>query len=90
VSLRLRIAPGRQARVGLGTSGKLARAMGYGVPSVDELRRRGLELGVAPSEEDLEKVRGFLEILLPQIDTLETLVPPDAVPAAIFPAEAGA
>jgi hypothetical protein len=64
--------------------------MGYQAPTVDVLRGRALELGVSPSEEDLEKVRGFLEILLPQIDALEALVPPDAVPAAVFPAEAGA
>lgn len=58
--------------------------MGYEVASIDELRRRAAGLGVAPSDEDLERVRGFLAVLYPQLDELERLVPSEAVPAAVF------
>jgi hypothetical protein len=54
------------------------------VPSIDELRTRAGEQGVHPSDDDLERVRAFLAVLLPAFEELERLIPVDAVPAAQF------
>ena len=53
-------------------------------PSLAELRRLAEAQGVAPTDEDLEAVRGFLEVLLPAFEELEGLVPADTAPAGLF------
>jgi hypothetical protein len=59
-------------------------------PSLGELRRLAEAQGVAPTEDDLEAVRAFLEVLLPAFEGLEQIVSPATVPAALFlPAEHG-
>ena len=58
------------------------------VPSIGELRARAAEQGVYPTDEDLERVRGFLSVLLPALVELERLVHGETVPAGLFvPAE---
>ena len=57
-------------------------------PSIDELRRRAAEQGVRPTDADLERARGFLGVLLPQLDALERLVPAEETPAAVYRPEA--
>jgi hypothetical protein len=47
-------------------------------PSPAELRQFAERQGVSPTDEDLEAVRAFLDILLPAFDELERLVPPTA------------
>lgn len=47
-------------------------------PSPAELRQIAERQGVSPTDEDLEAVRGFLDILLPAFEELERLVPPTA------------
>jgi hypothetical protein len=56
--------------------------MRYEPPTIDDLRRQSVLLGVSPTDEDLALVRAFLAVPLPQIDKLEQLVQADAVPAA--------
>jgi len=58
--------------------------MRYEPPTIDDLRRQSVLLGVSPTDEDLARVQAFLAVLLPQIDELEQLVQADAVPAAAF------
>lgn len=53
-------------------------------PSLEQLRELATTLGVEPSDEDLRAVSGFLAVLLPAFRELEELVPPTAVPAAVF------
>jgi hypothetical protein len=53
-------------------------------PSLAELRSLAEAQGVAPTDEDLEAVRGFLEGLLPEFDDLERAVPSGTVPAGLF------
>jgi hypothetical protein len=57
-------------------------------PSIDELRARAAEQGIHPTDADLERVQGFLAILLPQLEELERRVPADATPAAVYRPEA--
>lgn len=52
-------------------------------PSLAELRSLAEAQGVAPTDEDLEAVRGFLEMLLPAFEELER-VPSGTVPAGLF------
>jgi hypothetical protein len=47
-------------------------------PSPAELRQMAEGQGVSPTDEDLEAVRAFLDILLPAFEELERLVPPTA------------
>ena len=47
-------------------------------PSPAELRQIAVGQGVFPTDEDLEAVRAFLDILLPAFEELERLVPPTA------------
>ena len=49
-------------------------------PSSDLLRELAALQGIAPSDEDLEAVAGFLRVLLPELQGLEELVPPEAEP----------
>ncbi len=53
-------------------------------PSLDELRREAARLGVEPSDEDLERVRAFLAVVLPAFEELEELIPQEVPPAAVF------
>lgn len=53
-------------------------------PSLAELRSLAEAQGVAPTDEDLEAVRGFLEVLLPAFEELERVVPSGTVPAGLF------
>jgi hypothetical protein len=53
-------------------------------PSLQDLRRRAEDLGVAATDEDLELVLSFLRVLLPAFEELERLVPPEIAPAALF------
>ena len=62
----------------------MARLMAYTPPTIDDLRRQAALLGVAPTDEDLARVQGFLSVLLPQFDKLERLIEPATVPAAVF------
>jgi hypothetical protein len=50
--------------------------------SLAELRSLAEAQGVAPSDEDLEAVRGMLAGL--RFDEIERLVGPDTVPAGLF------
>jgi hypothetical protein len=60
------------------------------VPSLAELRTLVEGQGVTPTDEDLEAVRVFLEVLLPACEELEGLIPPGTAPAGLFlPAEDG-
>ena len=54
------------------------------VPSIDELRARAAERGVHPTDADLERVQGFLGVLLPQLEELAALVPASETPAAVY------
>ena len=40
--------------------------------------------GVTPTDDDLERVRAFLDVLLPAFEELEALLSPDTVPAGLF------
>ena len=53
-------------------------------PSLDALRAQAGMIGVEPSDEDLERVRAFLSVLLPAFAELERVVPADLPPAALF------
>jgi hypothetical protein len=53
-------------------------------PSIDDLRRDAERLGVTPTDPDLERVRGFLEVVLPAFQELEQLVSPAEPPAGVF------
>jgi hypothetical protein len=44
------------------------------------LRALAERQGVEPSDEDLEAVLGFLAGILPALEELEKLLPPDAAP----------
>jgi hypothetical protein len=50
-------------------------------PSLGELRRLTEAQGVTPTDEDLEAVRAFLEVLMPAFDEMERLIPPGTAPA---------
>ena len=53
-------------------------------PSLAELRALAAAQGVAPTDEDLEAVRSFLDVLLPACEEVERLLPPETVPAGLF------
>ena len=55
--------------------------MAYEVPSLEQMHAHAASLGIHPTDLDLERVQGFLAVLLPQFDELERLIPPDTVPA---------
>ena len=57
--------------------------MGVQPLSLDDLRRLAASRGVEPSDEDLEGIRAFLEVLLPALEEIERSLPQDAVPAGI-------
>jgi hypothetical protein len=60
------------------------------VPSLAELRTLVEAQGVTPTDEDLEAVRAFLDVLLPACEELEGLIPRDTPPAGLFlPPEEG-
>jgi len=44
-------------------------------PSVDLLREVAAQQGVSPTDEDLEGVLGFLEVVLPRLEELEARIP---------------
>jgi hypothetical protein len=52
--------------------------------TIHELRRRATDQGVNPTDEDLERVAGFLRVLEPALEELERLVPETAVPSGVF------
>jgi hypothetical protein len=54
------------------------------IPAVEELRRLAAREGVRPSDEDLEAVRAFLGVLLPQLVELERTLEADDVPAGMM------
>jgi len=54
------------------------------LPQLEELRQVAARHGVTPTDEDLEAVRGFLEVLLPAFAELERLVPSGTPPAALL------
>lgn len=58
--------------------------MGSAPPLLAELRALAALQGVEPSDADLEGVLGFLRVLLPALEELERLVPPETVPAGLF------
>ena len=45
-------------------------------PSIDFLRAAAAQQGVSPSDEDLEGVLGFLEVILPRLEEIEGRIPP--------------
>ena len=47
---------------------------------VDFLRELAGRQGVEPSDEDLEAVVRFLEAVLPELERLEALLPPETEP----------
>jgi hypothetical protein len=47
---------------------------------VERLREAAAAQGVHPTEEDLEGVRGFLDLILPALEEIEDRLPPDSVP----------
>lgn len=54
------------------------------VPSLAELRAQAAWAGVDPTDEDLERVRGFLAGVLPAFAELDELPSPGTSPAAVF------
>ncbi len=56
-------------------------------PSIQLLRELAARQGVEPTDDDLERVRGFLAVLLPELEKLERRVPPGIVPAGRFAPE---
>jgi hypothetical protein len=47
------------------------------VPSVGFLREVAAQQGVFPTEEDLQGVLGFLELILPRLAEIERRLPPE-------------
>jgi hypothetical protein len=54
------------------------------VPSADELRASAAAIGIKLTDDDLERLLGFLRVLLPQIEELQHVVPRDGAPAALY------
>jgi hypothetical protein len=52
--------------------------------SLGELRAAAARWGVDPTDDDLERVRAFLDALWPAFEELERLVPAEIVPAGLF------
>lgn len=55
--------------------------MGAESSSVDLLRQLAARQGVFPTDEDLEAVLPFLEAIVPALEELDDMIPPDAAPA---------
>jgi hypothetical protein len=49
-------------------------------PPLEHLRVQAALLGLRPTDEDLEAVRGFLATILPELAELEELLPPGTEP----------
>ena len=47
---------------------------------VERLREAAAAQGVHPTEEDLEDVRGFLDLILPALAEIEDRLPPETAP----------
>jgi hypothetical protein len=54
--------------------------MGRESSLLSALRELARQQGVEPTDEDLEGVLGFLTRILPELEELEALLPPDATP----------
>jgi hypothetical protein len=54
------------------------------VPSVEHLRAAALVHGVAPTDDDLEAVQGFLATILPVLAEIEGRSGPDVPPAGLY------
>jgi hypothetical protein len=50
-------------------------------PTLAQLRTLAEAQGVSPTDEDLEGVRAFLEVLMPAFEEMERLIPPATPPA---------
>jgi hypothetical protein len=50
-------------------------------PTLAQLRALAEAQGVTPTEEVLEGVRAFLEVLVPAFEEMERLIPPGTPPA---------
>ena len=48
--------------------------------ALDFLRELAARQGVEPSDDDLQAVLAFLEAVLPELERLEALLPPEAAP----------
>jgi hypothetical protein len=55
--------------------------MGAESSSLDFLRQLAARQGVFPTDEDLEAVLPFLEAIVPALEELDGMIPPDAAPA---------
>ena len=49
--------------------------------SLDFLRQLAAGYGVEPEDADLERVRGFLDVILPALTEIEERLPPETPPA---------
>ena len=47
---------------------------------IERLRDAAAAQGVHPTEEDLEGVRGFLDLILPALAEIEERLPPETAP----------
>jgi hypothetical protein len=45
-------------------------------PSIDFLRAAAAQQEVSPTDEDLEGVLGFLDVVLPRLEEIERRIPP--------------
>jgi hypothetical protein len=45
-------------------------------PPIDFLRAAAAQQGVSPTDEDLEGVLGFLDVVLPRLEEIEERIPP--------------
>ena len=48
--------------------------------AVERLRELAASQGVSPTDEDLEAVLDFVDLLLPALEEIERLVPPETPP----------
>jgi hypothetical protein len=47
---------------------------------VEFLRALAAKQGIEPSDDDLEAVLGFLDVILPELDRLEAVLEPEETP----------